>query len=51
MALKTDENFQGAFVLFSLSDKVDEFTKVGDELTDVGGMKVLFANLRFFENE
>ena len=51
MALMIDEMFQGAFVRFLLSDKVDEFTLIGDELTDVGGMKVLLTKLRFFENE
>ena len=51
MALMIDEMFQGAFVRFLLSDKLDEFTLIGDELTDVGGMKVLLTKLRFFENE
>ena len=51
MALMIDEKFQGAFVRFLLSDKVDEFSQIGDELTDVGGMKVLLTKLRFFENE
>ena len=34
-----------------LSVEVDEFTQIGDELTDVGGMKVLLTKLRFFEKE
>ena len=51
MALKIDEMFQRAFVGFLISDKVDEFSQIGDELTDVGGMKVLLTKLRFFENE
>ena len=51
MALMIDEMFQGAFVRILLSDKVDEFTQIGDELTNVGGMNVLLTKLRFFENE
>ena len=30
---------------------MDEFTQIGDELTDVGGMKVLLIKLHFFEKE
>ena len=50
MALMIHEMFQGAFFRFLLSDKVDEFTQIGDELTDDGGMKVPFTKLRFLEN-
>ena len=51
MALTIDEMFQGAFVRFLASDKVEDFAVIGDELTDVGGLKVLLAKLRFFEND
>ena len=51
MAMSIDELFQSAFVRFLISDKVDEFSQIGDELTDVGSMKVLLTKLRFFENE
>ena len=51
MALMIDEMFQKAFVNFLVSEKVDEFSQIGDELTDVGGMKALLTKLRFFENE
>ena len=34
-----------------LSDEGDELTQIGDELTGVGGMKVLLTKLRFFEKE
>ena len=45
MAMPVDELFQSAFVRFLISDKVDEFSQIGDELTDVGSMKVLLTNL------
>ena len=51
MALTIDEMFQGAFVRFLASDKVEDFAVIGDELTDVGGLKVLLSKLRFFEND
>ena len=51
MAMSIDELFQSAFVRFSISDKVDEFSQIGDELTDVGSIKMLLTKLRFFEKE
>ena len=51
MAPMIDEMFQKAFVNFLVSDKVNEFSQIGDEFTDVGGTKVLPTKLRFFENE
>ena len=40
--------FQEVFVRFLLSDIVDEFTQLEDELTDDGVMKVLLSKLKFF---
>ena len=51
IAIMIDEMYQAEFVNYLLSDKVDEFSVIVDELTDVGGMKTLLSKLRFFENE
>ena len=51
IALMIDEMYQAELVKYLLSDKVDEFSVIGDELTDVGGMKTLLSKFRFFENE
>ena len=51
IALMIDEMYQAELVKYLLSDKVDEFSVIGDELTDVGGMKTVLSKFRFFENE
>ena len=51
IALMIDEMYQAELVKYLLSDKVDEFSVIGDDLTDVGGMKTLLSKFRFFENE
>ena len=50
IALGIDELFLNILVEFILSDELEEFSQIGDELTDVGGLKVLFSKLRFFES-
>ena len=49
IALCIDEFYQKRFVEYLLSDECDEFSQIGDEATDVGGMKVLLTKFRFFE--
>ena len=51
IALMIDEMYQANLIRYLLSDKVDEFSLICDELTDVGGLKTLLSKFRFFENE
>ena len=50
IALGIDELFLVILVGFILSDELEEFSQIGDELTDVGGLEVLVTKLRFFES-
>ena len=45
-----DEMLQETFFRFLLSDKVNEWKQIGDELSDVVEMKDLLTKLHFFEN-
>ena len=51
IALMIDEMYQANLIRYLLSEKVDEFSLICDELTDVGGLKTLLSKFRFFENE
>ena len=51
IAMMIDEMFQKLFVNYLISDGCEEFSQIADELTDVGGLKVLLTKFRFFEDE
>lgn len=49
VALCIDEVHQTKFSNFLIGDKCEEFTFVGDEMTDCGGIKTLISKFRTFE--